>query len=138
MPRASEYAFLWQSSSLKPLKCSGGSAMMVMNLALPSERFEGFRLDHCQGKAYRTKTLATNDGGAHRQQSTESGRGRNGEDDNNNGQGRQQQRARTTITARTTDDSEDNGNKMATTSRMTGKDGEDNRRGQQGRQGQQH
>jgi hypothetical protein len=37
---------------LKPLKCSGGAAMMVMNLASPSEHFEGFRLAHCQGKAY--------------------------------------------------------------------------------------
>jgi hypothetical protein len=63
--------------------------MMVMNLALPSERFEGLRPAHCQGKAYTTKTSAVNDSGAHRQQSTESGRGRNGEDDDNNGQGRQ-------------------------------------------------
>jgi hypothetical protein len=63
--------------------------MMVMNLALPSECFEGFRLAHCRGKAYTTKTLAANDGRAHRQQSTESGRGRNGKDDDNNGQGRQ-------------------------------------------------
>jgi hypothetical protein len=59
--------------------------MMVMNLALPSERFEGFRLAHCRGKAHTTKTLAAMDGGAHRQQSTKSGRGRNGEDNNNNG-----------------------------------------------------
>jgi hypothetical protein len=59
--------------------------MMVMNLSLPSERFEGFRPAHCRGKAYTTKTLAANDGGAHRQQSTKSGRGRNGEDDDDNG-----------------------------------------------------
>jgi hypothetical protein len=26
--------------------------MMVMNLALPSEHFEGFRLAHCQEKPY--------------------------------------------------------------------------------------
>jgi hypothetical protein len=80
--------------------------MMVMNLALLSEHFEGFRPAHCRGKAYTTKTSATkdvsNDGGAHRQQSTESGRGRNGKDDDDNGQGRQQQQARTTMTARTT------------------------------------
>ncbi len=56
--------------------------MMVMSLALPLERFEGFRLAHCRGKAYMTKTLAANDGGAHRQQSTKSGRGINGKDDN--------------------------------------------------------
>jgi hypothetical protein len=59
--------------------------MMVMNLALPSEHFEGFRPAHCRGKAYTMKTLAANDGGAHRQQSTKSGRGRNGEDKDNNG-----------------------------------------------------
>jgi hypothetical protein len=76
--------------------------MMVMNLALPSERFGGFRPAHFQGKAYTTKTSAAIDGGAYRQQSTKSGRGRNGEDDDNNGQGRQQQRARTTMTARKT------------------------------------
>jgi hypothetical protein len=52
MPRASKYAFLWQQASLKPLKCSGGAAMMVMNLSLPSEHFEGFRPAHCWGKAY--------------------------------------------------------------------------------------
>ncbi len=39
-------------SRLKPLKRSGGAAMMVMNLALPSEHFEGFRPDHSWGKAY--------------------------------------------------------------------------------------
>ncbi len=101
MPRASEYAFLRQWASLKPLKCSGGLAMMV-NLASPSKHFEGFRPAYCQGKAYTAKTLAAIDGGAHRQQSTESGRGRNGEDDDNNGQGRQQQRVRTTTMVRTT------------------------------------
>jgi hypothetical protein len=58
--------------------------MMVMNLASPSERFEGFRPAHCRGKAYRTKTLVANDGGSHRQKSTKRGRGRNGEDDNDN------------------------------------------------------
>jgi hypothetical protein len=52
MPQASKYAFLWQWASLKPLKCSGGAAMMVMDLASPSERFEGFRPAHCQRKAY--------------------------------------------------------------------------------------
>ncbi len=52
MPRASKYAYLRQWAGLKPLKRSGGLAMMVMNLASPSERFEGFRLAHCQGKAY--------------------------------------------------------------------------------------
>jgi hypothetical protein len=56
-----------------------------MNLASPLERFEGFRPAHCRGKAYTTKTSAANDGGAHRQQSTKSGRGRNGEDDDDNG-----------------------------------------------------
>jgi hypothetical protein len=35
-------------------------------------------------------------------------------------------------------DSEDNGNKMTTTARMTGEDGEDNRRGRGRRQGGQH
>ncbi len=65
--------------------------MMVMNLALPLERFEGFRLAHFRGKAYTTKTSVANDGGAHRHQSTESGRGRNGKDDNDNGQGWQRQ-----------------------------------------------
>jgi hypothetical protein len=39
-------------SGNEPLKCSGGAVMMVMNLALPSKRFEGFRLAHCQRKAY--------------------------------------------------------------------------------------
>jgi hypothetical protein len=87
MPQASEYAFPRQRAGLKPLKRSGGAAMMVMNLALPSERFEGFRPAHCQGKAYTTKTLVAIDGGAYRQQSTKSGKGRNGEDDNDNGQG---------------------------------------------------
>ncbi len=52
MPRASEYAFPRQRAGLKPLKRSGGAAMMVMNLALPSERCEGFRPAHCKGKAY--------------------------------------------------------------------------------------
>ncbi len=61
--------------------------MMVMNLASPSKRFEGFRPARCQGKAYTTKTSAANNGGAHRQQSTESGRGRNGKDDDDNGRG---------------------------------------------------
>jgi hypothetical protein len=89
-------------SRSKALKRSGGSAMMVMNLASPSERFEGFRLAHCRGKAYTTKTSAANDGGAHRQQSTKNGRGRNGEDDDDNRRGRQRQRARTTMTARMT------------------------------------
>ncbi len=73
---------------------------MVMNLPSPLERFEGFRPAHCQGKAYTMKTLAANDGRAHRQQSTKSSRGRNGEDDDNNGQGKQQQRARMTTKAR--------------------------------------
>ncbi len=66
--------------------------MMVMNLALPLERFEGFRPAHCRGKAYTAKTSAANNGGAHRQQSTKSGRRRNGkettttgEDGNDNG-----------------------------------------------------
>ncbi len=36
-PQANKYAFLWQWAGLKPLKCSGGAAMMVMNLALPLE-----------------------------------------------------------------------------------------------------
>jgi hypothetical protein len=63
--------------------------MMVMNLALPSEHSEGFRPAHCQGKAYTTKTLAANNGGAHRQQSTESGRGRNGKDNYDNERGQQ-------------------------------------------------
>jgi hypothetical protein len=89
MPRASEYAFPWQRAGLKPLKRFGGAAMMVMNLALPLERFGGFRPAHCQGKAYTTKTLAAIDGRAYRQQSTKSGRGRNGEDDDDNGRGRQ-------------------------------------------------
>jgi hypothetical protein len=74
-------------AGLKPFKCSGGSAVMVMNLASPSERFEGFRPAHCRGKACTTKTSAANDGGAHRQQSTKSGSGRNGEDDKDKGQG---------------------------------------------------
>ncbi len=52
MPRASEYAFLQQWAGLKPLKRSGGAAMMVMNLALPSEHFEGFRPAHYQEKTY--------------------------------------------------------------------------------------
>jgi hypothetical protein len=52
MPQASKFAFLWQLAGLKPLNCSGGVAMMVMNLALPLERFEGFRPAHCQRKAY--------------------------------------------------------------------------------------
>jgi hypothetical protein len=73
----------------KALKCSGGAAMMVMNLASPLEHFDGFRPVHCQGKAYKTKTLAAINGGAHRQQSTKSSGGRNGKDANNNGRGRQ-------------------------------------------------
>jgi hypothetical protein len=52
MPQASEYAFLRQLAGLKPLKCSGGAAMMVMNLALLLEHFEGFRLANCRRKAY--------------------------------------------------------------------------------------
>ncbi len=84
------------------LKCSGGLAMMVMNLALPLERFEGFRPACCQEKAYTTKTLAANDGRALRQQSTKSVRGRYGKDDDDNGQGWQRQRVRTTTTTRTT------------------------------------
>jgi hypothetical protein len=52
MPQASEYAFFWQLAGLKPLKCSGGAAMMVMNLALPLELIEGFRPAHGQRKAY--------------------------------------------------------------------------------------
>jgi hypothetical protein len=64
--------------------------MMMMNLASPSERFGGFRPAHCQGKAYTTKTSAAIDGGAYRQQSTKSNRGRNGEDKDDNGRGRQQ------------------------------------------------
>ncbi len=51
-PWASEFAFLRQWASLKPLKCCSGAAMMVMNLALPLEHFEGFRPAHCQRKAY--------------------------------------------------------------------------------------
>jgi hypothetical protein len=102
MPRASKYAFPRQRAGLKPLKRSGGAAMMVMNLASPSDRFGGFRPAHCQGKAYTMKTSAAIDGGAYRQQSTKSGRGRNGEEDYNNGQGRQRQRARTRTTARKT------------------------------------
>ncbi len=102
IPRASEYAFPQQGACLKPLKCSGGAAMMVMNLASPLEHFGGFSPAHCQGKAYTTKTLAAIDGGAYRQQSTKTGRGRNGEDDDGNGQGRQRQRARTTTMARKT------------------------------------
>ncbi len=47
-----QYAFPRQQAGLMPLKRSGGAAMMVMNLALPSERFGGFRPAHCQGKAY--------------------------------------------------------------------------------------
>jgi hypothetical protein len=66
MPQASEYAFPQQRAGLKPLKCSGGAAMMVMNLALPSELFGGFRPAHCQGKAFTTKTSAAIDGGAYR------------------------------------------------------------------------
>jgi hypothetical protein len=61
-------------------------------------------------------------GGAHRQQSTKSGRGRNGKDGNNNGQGRQQQGVRKRMTARTMIVG-----MTATTARMTGKDGEDKR-----------
>jgi hypothetical protein len=37
---------IWFSLAMrwvKPLKCSGGVAMMEMNLTSPSERFEGFR-----------------------------------------------------------------------------------------------
>ncbi len=102
MPQASKYAFPRQRAGLKPLKCSGGAAMMVMNLVLPLERFGGFRPAHCQGKAYTTKTLAAIDGGAYRQQSTKSSRGRSGEDNDDNGRGRQRQRARTTTTARKT------------------------------------
>jgi hypothetical protein len=52
MPRASKLAFLWQLAGLKPLKRSGGVAMMVMNLASPLEHFESFRLAHCWRKAY--------------------------------------------------------------------------------------
>jgi hypothetical protein len=44
--------FFWQWAGLKPLKRFGGVAMMVMNLALPSEHFEGFRLAHWRGKVY--------------------------------------------------------------------------------------
>jgi hypothetical protein len=36
MPQASKYAYFRQWASIKPLKCSGGAAMMVMNLASPS------------------------------------------------------------------------------------------------------
>ncbi len=43
------------SRSKKPLKRSGGLAMMVMNLASPLERFEGFRLAHCQEKHIRRR-----------------------------------------------------------------------------------
>ncbi len=52
MPQASKYAFLRQWSSLKPLKCSSGAGMMVMNLASLSEHFEGFRPAHCRRKAF--------------------------------------------------------------------------------------
>ncbi len=41
-----------QWAGRKPSKGSGGAAMMVMNLALPSECFEGFRPAHCRRKAY--------------------------------------------------------------------------------------
>jgi hypothetical protein len=124
--------------------------MMVMNLALPSEHFEGFRPAHCQEKAYTTKTLAAINSGAHRQQSTKSGRGRNGEEDDNNGQGWQQQRVRTTTMARKTTTKTlaaiDGGahrqqstkkaeEEMARTTTTTGKDGNDNGRGQWQRQG---
>ncbi len=39
-------------SALKLLKRSGGVVMMVMNLASPLERLEGFRPAHCRRKAY--------------------------------------------------------------------------------------
>jgi hypothetical protein len=61
------------------------------------------------------------DGGGHRQQSTKSGRGRNGKDDNNR-QGRQQKRARTRTRARMT-----TARTEARTARMTGKDSVDDR-----------
>jgi hypothetical protein len=53
MPRASKYAFLRQWAGLKPLKCSGGAAMMVMNLPSPLEHVEGFRPAHCWRKHIR-------------------------------------------------------------------------------------
>jgi hypothetical protein len=139
MPRASEYAFPRQRAGLKPLKRSGGAAMMVMNLASPSERFGGFRPAHYQGKSYTTKRLAAIDGGAYRQQSTKSGRGRNGEDDDVNGRGRQQRRARTTTMARKTamktSAAIDGGAHRQQSTKSgrgrNGKDGDDNGRGWQ-------
>ncbi len=62
-------------------------------------------------------------GGAHKQQSTKSGRGRNGKDDDNNGQGRQRQQARMITTARTVPV-----RMTATRARMTSNDGENNKR----------
>jgi hypothetical protein len=141
MPRARKYAFPRQRAGLKPLKCSGGAAMMVMNLASPSERFGGFRPAHCQGKAYTTKTSAAIDGGAYRKQSTKSGRGRNGEDDDDNGQGRQRQRARTTTTARKTTTKtsaaiDGGAHKQQSTKSGRGRNGEDDDDNGRGRQQQ--
>ncbi len=141
MPRASEYAFPRQRAGLKPLKRSGGAVMMVMNLASPSEHFGGFRLAHCQGKAYTMKTLAAIDGGAYRQQSTKSGRGRNGEDDDNNGRERQQQRARTTTTARKTTTKtsvaiDGGAHRQQSTKSGRGRNGEDDDENGRGRQRQ--
>jgi hypothetical protein len=42
-----QICFSLAMSQSKALKTIGGAAMMVMNLALPLERFEGFRLAHC-------------------------------------------------------------------------------------------
>jgi hypothetical protein len=47
-----QICFSLAMSPLKPLKRSGSAAMMVINLALPLERLEGFRPDHSRGKAY--------------------------------------------------------------------------------------
>jgi hypothetical protein len=48
--QASEYAFLWQWEGLWPSKCSDDKAIMAMNLASPSEHFEGHRPSHCKRK----------------------------------------------------------------------------------------
>ncbi len=126
--------------------------MMVMNLALPLEHFGGFRPAHCQGKAYTTKRLAAINGRAYRQQSTKSGRGRNGKDNNdngkdgnNNGQGRRRQqgilgqRHRWLSMAGLTDNNQPKmaEEEMARTTRTMGKDGNDNGRGRQRWQGRQ-
>jgi hypothetical protein len=126
-------------SRSKALKSSGGVAMMMMNLALPLEHFEGFRLAHCQGKAYTTKMLEAIDGGAHRQQSTKSGRGRNGKDNDNNGGGQQLQQARTmTTTWKTTSKTlaaiNGGAHRQQSTKRSRGRNGDDDNNNGQGRQ----